>query len=250
MTNKKFDTTRYCEKCYDLNGMVPTERNGARALMACPDCQQEKRQQRRAWMNAVRTEEMFQEYSLTTLNQNISPSMFRAWVKANRFCEEWLPGCGKGVIFTGSYGLGKTHLAVGMMRELLMERGARTGRYLNERRHLQGLRDSYDDDSLERESSVLYQAISPEVLVFDEVGTGNITEWRQDKLADVLDTRLNRKLTTIITTNFAFTEDGFNALGRRVGGLCFSRLRQMCLHVEIEGHDYRQNGGQASMTNM
>jgi len=195
--------------------------------------------------------EALKELSFENLDANVpgaDGTLAIAKGAAMKFCEQWPVGLqGKGMIFTGNWGRGKTHLAVAMLRFLIFERNVKRGAYLNERRLFQTIRESYDDEATAREAQILNPVVNDlEILALDELGTGNMSEWKRDKLADILDTRINKGLTTIITTNFSMKETGDNSLGERIGRLCYSRICMMCIHHAVTGDDFRQGDGRAT----
>src|SRR4030095_7511469 len=98
---------------------------------------------------------------------------------------------------------------------------------------------------------ILKPLLESPVLVLDDLGAERPTEWVRDTFAYILNSRYNRKLTTIITTNFEDrvretrtiadvtrvpTEE---SLEERIGVRLRSRLHEMCKVIELEGDDYR-----------
>ncbi len=189
-------------------------------------------------------------------------SLSRALMAVRRFVADYpLETDGKGLLLTGSIGVGKTHLAVGMLQSLMQERGAR-GLFYDYRELLKQVQNSYNARVAATELEVLAPVFEAEVLVLDEIGASKPTDWVWDTVAHILNTRYNDKRTTIITTNYAnlpplgMTADtaGNNArsavreetLGDRIGERMRSRLQEMCTAVEMTGQDFRQSVKRAS----
>jgi DNA replication protein DnaC len=161
---------------------------------------------------------------------------------------------GTGLLLTGSIGVGKTHLAVGILQALVTERGA-TGLFYDYRDLLKQVQNSYNAQVRETELEVLRPVFDAEVLVLDELGAAKPTDWVWDTVAHILNTRYNDRRTTIITTNYAnlgplggetggrFREE---TLGDRIGERMRSRLQEMCVVVEMQGEDFRQKVKRAS----
>jgi DNA replication protein DnaC len=164
---------------------------------------------------------------------------------------------GNGLLLTGSIGVGKTHLAVGMLQSLVAERGAR-GLFCDYRDLLKQVQNSYNKSVDVTELDVLRPVFEAEVLVLDELGANKPTEWVWDTVAHILNTRYNDRRTTIITTNYAnlpplgseltavraaMREE---TLGDRIGERMRSRLQEMCVVVEMTGADFRQTVKRAS----
>jgi DNA replication protein DnaC len=159
---------------------------------------------------------------------------------------------GNGLLLTGSIGVGKTHLAVGMLQALIVERGAR-GLFFDYRDLLKQVQNSYNRSVEMTELEVLRPVFEAEVLVLDELGASKPTDWVWDTVAHILNTRYNDRRTTIITTNYANLPPGGandsmgprtvmreETLGDRIGERMRSRLQEMCVVVEMTGEDFRQ----------
>jgi DNA replication protein DnaC len=180
-----------------------------------------------------------------------------ALLTARKFIESYpLETGGRGLLLTGSIGVGKTHLAVGILQALVAERGA-TGLFYDYRDLLKQVQNSYNAQVRETELEILRPVFEAEVLVLDELGASKPTDWVWDTVAHILNTRYNDRRTTIITTNYANlgplgTETGMRApmreetLGDRIGERMRSRLQEMCVVVEMQGEDFRQKIKRAS----
>jgi DNA replication protein DnaC len=184
-----------------------------------------------------------------------------AHLLARKFVENYSPSdkSGTGILLTGTIGVGKTHLAVGILQSLVAERGA-TGLFYDYRDLLKQVQNSYNQKVNETELEVLRPVFEAEVLVLDELGASKPTDWVWDTVAHILNTRYNDRRTTIITTNYANlgplgTEPGASAarnavreetLGDRIGERMRSRLQEMCVVVEMHGEDFRQKVKRAS----
>jgi DNA replication protein DnaC len=177
-------------------------------------------------------------------------------MQAKRFVESYpLETAGKGLLLTGAIGVGKTHLAVGILQALVAERGA-TGLFYDYRDLLKQVQNSYNRQVSATELEILAPVFDAEVLVLDELGASKPTDWVWDTVAHILNTRYNDRRTTIITTNYANagplgTESGVRAsmreetLGDRIGERMRSRLQEMCVVVEVQGDDFRQSVARA-----
>ncbi len=187
-------------------------------------------------------------------------SLAPARMAACRFVEEY-PIDKTGLMLVGRAGRGKTHLAVGIAKALIQEKGVDCIFY-DYAELLKEIQDSYNPSVDATELGLLRPVFETEVLVLDDLGSVRPTEWRWDTIRLILNTRYNKSLTTIITTNFAdepaagvvepdapkVTESFATAraaaredtLGDRIGERMRSRLHEMCRIVTLEGTDFRQ----------
>jgi len=192
-----------------------------------------------------------------------------ARMMARRFVEGYpMETDGRGLLLVGTAGVGKTHLAVGILRELLQERGVH-GLFCDYRELLKEVQNSYNQRVAATELEVLRPVFEAEVLVLDELGASKPSDWVWDTVAHILNSRYNDRRTTIITTNYANAEalgatpgrrtgkksaeqeDAERAmreetLGDRIGERMRSRLQEMCVAVEMHGKDFRQSVKRAS----
>jgi DNA replication protein DnaC len=181
---------------------------------------------------------------------------------ANRFVEEY-PVEKTGLLFVGSVGVGKTHLAVGILKALIRDKGVPC-RFCDYRELLKSIQNSYNASVPAREMEILRPVFDAEVLVLDELGAVRSTEWVFDTVNYILNSRYNNNKTTIITTNFPdkpeqerMEDDNPRSyssadraarretLGDRIGERMRSRLHEMCKKVEMEGRDYRLHSKKA-----
>lgn len=164
---------------------------------------------------------------------------------------------GRGLLLTGRMGVGKTHLAVGILQALIVEKGVR-GLFCDYRELLKRIQESYNPRVAVTELQILAPVFEAEVLLLDELGAQKPTDWVWDTVALILNTRYNDKRTTLITTNYpnapaagarqenvsrstgaerAVREE---TLGDRIGERMRSRLSEMCVEMEMRGEDMRQ----------
>ena len=106
-----------------------------------------------------------------------------------------------GLLLIGPVGTGKTHLAVGIIKELMSRKGVPCLFY-DYRELLKQIQNSYNASVQTTEMEVLRPIFETEVLVLDELGAVKPTEWVWDTVSHILNTRYNDKRTTIITTNY------------------------------------------------
>jgi DNA replication protein DnaC len=240
-----------CPLC-NGTGWKPIQ-NGVENRVARCDCRLQSRTG--ALLAAARIPKRYEHCELSNFEfDGPYRDLASARLHACRFVEEY-PLDNTGLLLTGSIGVGKTHLAVGIIRELILGKGVACLFY-DYRELLKQIQNSYNDSVKTTELDVLRPVFDAEVLVLDELGAVKPTEWVWDTVSLILNTRYNDNRTTIITTNFddkpaaavsllrgASREE---TLGDRIGERMRSRLHEMCRLVRMEGQDFRQTLRSAS----
>lgn len=152
------------------------------------------------------------------------------------------PNMEYGLLFVGPCGVGKTHLAVAVIKELISKANANCLFY-DFRDLLKEIQDSYNPSTSTSELKVLAPVYEAEVLVLDELGANKPTAWVQETMTQIINTRYNDKKLTLFSSNFLDdrTADYGETLTDRVGVRLRSRLHEMCKMVHVTGEDYRLN---------
>src|SRR6267154_4674530 len=235
---------------------------GADRRVARCDCRTKPRAD--ALLAAARIPKRYEHCELSNFEfEGPHAHLMRPRMAACRFTEEYgLDSTNTGLLLIGSIGVGKTHLAVGIIKELILSK-AISCLFYDYRELLKQIQNSYNDSVKVTELDVLRPVFETEVLVLDELGAVKPTEWVWDTVSLILNTRYNQNRTTIITTNFAnepaHTAEAANTeftrarratagetLGDRIGERMRSRLHEMCRVVELRGADFRQTMKSAS----
>jgi DNA replication protein DnaC len=131
--------------------------------------------------------------------------LLRARATAERYVEEFLLPGGRfresGLLFMGPPGVGKTHLAAGVLVELV-ERFRVHARFADFTALLHQIQSTFDPSSPESKHAVLDPLVGAELLVLDELGAQQPTPWVRDILYLIINHRYTRRLPTLFTTNY------------------------------------------------
>ncbi|NLT67814.1 MAG: ATP-binding protein [Acidobacteria bacterium] len=167
-------------------------------------------------------------------------SQKRAKLYVQRFVEKY-PNIDVGLLFLGNCGVGKTHLAVALLKQVIEEKGD-GGIFYDFRDLLREIQSSWNSVAQTSELDVLRPVLEAKILVLDELGANKPTEWVRDTIAHIINCRYNEKKLTIFTSNYLDTasKPGEETLSDRIGVRLRSRLYEMCREVEIQGLDFRR----------
>lgn len=193
--------------------------------------------------------------------RSVQQQMQNALAKSRDYVERYLDAEGKasshGMLFSGPTGCGKTHLAVGILVELI-ERYRVRGLFVNLTSLFLELQQSFDASAPFSKFELLEPLRRAEVLVVDELGAQRPTEWVQSVLYYVLNARYSDRRATIFTTNCSLAPaatktalgemkagpDGRVSLLERVDATLISRLHEMAVTVGMDGvPDFRREVG-------
>lgn len=141
------------------------------------------------------------------------------------------------LVFAGPNGVGKTHLAAAIANYRLERR--KPALFVIVPELLDHLRATYAPDSSVSYGERFKQLRTTPLLILDDLGAHQSTEWAWEKLYQVLTFRRNRELPLVITTNLDVTDPDSSGLSRRIT----SRLaeRGWVNRVLITTPDWRQH---------
>jgi DNA replication protein DnaC len=230
-----------CDLCEDT-GWKPVERLGVRQVVRC-DCRRDKLgRQRLAEANIPKRYQHCTIESFTAYNESLEKAAAHARLIADTF-----PAAARGLFLEGQPGVGKTHLAVAVLKQTIQTTGAR-GLFYDTRDLLRVIRSTYDPSIRTTELEVLRPVMTADLLILDDLGAEKTSEWVEETMNLIVNTRYNERRLTIFTSNYADIPDDTdpNSLIFRIGHRMRSRLHEMCEFIVMDGADYRelpQNGG-------
>ncbi|MGH9747893.1 MAG: ATP-binding protein [Candidatus Acidiferrales bacterium] len=192
-------------------------------------------------------------------------SLARAKLQVKGFADNYPGDAERGLLLMGPWGVGKTHLAVAALNQLVTR--GHSGLFYDYRELLKEIQNSYNPESRTTEMGVLEPVLRVEVLLLDDLGSSKPSDWALETVGHILNTRYNENRVTILTTNFLdpeFKRDSDTqpstvvgvvklpsgeslrsfekeTLSDRVGKRIRSRLYEMCRGIEIWAPDYRKD---------
>ena len=150
----------------------------------------------------------------------------------------------------GPPGIGKTHLAVAALRRVVITKGAR-GLFYDTRDLLRVIRSTYNPLVRTAEMDILRPVMEAQLLVLDDLGSEKTSEWVEETMNLIVNTRYNQRRHTIFTSNYEDRPEDSGAdetdgsakrdftLKERIGFRIHSRLHEMCDFLEFDGADFR-----------
>ena len=232
-----------CAICDDT-GWKAIEVNGVSRVVRC-DCWREKAVRQQLSVAGIP-----QKYRRCTFDnfQTHYDSLRAAAQRARRFVNEFpvFPGSRHSLIFVGSFGVGKTHLAVATLKEVIAKGGR--GYFFEVADLLKRVRDTYFGRGDDSELGVLDPVLHADLLVLDDLGEEKSSEWVQETLAHLVNVRYSENRATLFTTNLNDSPDSTDprSLILKVGGRTRSRLKEMCDWIHMDAIDTREVGPEPS----
>lgn len=263
-----------CTLCDD-SGWLAEMKDGERIVRRCKCILKRKGEQLLA---EAQLPELFANARFHNYDISEHLSQQEAHIEAMRYVDDWRSRDRNSILFTGTAGLGKTHLAAAMVHELTLIHQVPC-MFINMQSFLARQREGMKSSDLvsDRQSRL---ARSIDMLVMDDLGAERLTDYSLETVTTIINERYHRNLPIIITTNHPFRpavlvgSDGLIAaesadeaalaaergspdaarkgtdrvkrkfkteitVGDQVGSRIFSRLQGMCTIVEVIGRDRR-----------
>lgn len=146
---------------------------------------------------------------------------------------DWIAGrpaeTGSNLIILGSIGTGKTGAGIGALYAL-HESGVQPLRFQSTSALIDAMKPGGDE-------SVLIACQKAAVLMLDDLGTTRGTDFEQDRLFALLNSRYEDERPTIVTSNVTIQD-----LAKSIGDRVVSRLTESCAVMSVDGPDLRKIG--------
>lgn len=203
----------------------------------CPACSQEAEQRREAeeaqraraavdaeWQQRLGRAGIPERFMGCSLDNYVSthPAQSRALEAAQAYASDWLQvrASGRGAIFIGNVGTGKTHLAVAIGLHAMRAHAASV-LFISVQRAIRSIKDTWTRGSAMSEGQAIAVLTYPDLLILDEVGVQFGSDYERQVLFDVLNERYECRKPTLFLSN-KDADDVRAILGERV----WDRLRE------------------------
>lgn len=231
--------TAVCPHCegmgFVMPDLAPGQEGFGRAIPCV--CKKQELDDKKA-ENLVRISQMAAMRHLTFdtfLPQGVGlpPDKVRNLNMAHSYAQEFARNPEGWLLLKGGYGCGKTHLAAAIANDRL-DRNQST-LFVNTPDLLDHLRGTYAPSSTVTYDQRFEEVRNTELLILDDFGAHNNSDWAQEKLYQILNFRYTGRLPTVITTN-----EELESIEIRVR----SRLSDLSFvqRIDIVAPDYRRGG--------
>lgn len=231
-------TTSDCPKCHGAKHIF-FERDGIEYAAEC-ECLKRESEQKRL-QELFRSAKVPARYMDKTLDNYVPFRQPKAHKIAKAYLANWNATRfhGRGLLFVGDVGTGKTHLSFAVFNDLI-RRGV-SGLAVTVPDLMDDLRPKKGETS-DRQAEQIDALKEAELLLLDDLGAQRNTPWVTERLFIVINARYNNMKPTIVTSNdYLETLDSLPGWKRIV-----DRLAEMCESVRMEGKSYRYEKGEAS----
>lgn len=174
----------------------------------------------------------FENFQVNPANRNYAPriveTLNNALASAIGFARN---PAGSWLVLEGTYGCGKTHLAVAIGNARLEQFGDKV-LFITAPDLLDYLRTTYSPSADMSYDETFERVRNIQLLILDDLGVENPSAWAKEKLFQLLNHRYSNHLATVITTNMELDELDPRISSRMMEGAVVT-------HIKIEAPDYR-----------
>ena len=242
----------YCRKCKEKIDSDPLNCLGNKKILfrrKCK-CDREEESLRKAKEEADHIRRLREECFITsknlincTFDRVIAPDRQEVIIAKNfvKNLKE-LSKDNNGLIFHGNVGTGKTYLAACIANKIIEDYQIRV-----KMRNIPQIINDIEKGGFDIDKNDYYRKLSSvSLLILDDFGIERNTEYVNEMVYQIINTRYESKKPTIISTNIplGLIMEGSNDIDKE---RIYSRLREMCIPVKIAGKDIRTELGRKKL---
>lgn len=139
-----------------------------------------------------------------------------------------------GLLIYGQPGNGKTYTSAAIANNLISKYTPTICVSINSL--LDRIKLNYNRWGNEGEDTIINSLANADLVVIDDLGTEQLTEWSISRIYNIIDSRYRNGLPLIITTNVTLQE-----LEEKYGKRTYDRILEMCIPVLNEGKSIRKD---------
>lgn len=239
-----------CEKCGDTKIMEIELFGVKRTVGKMCRCEQEASEKRNAEQEAKDKQIRLERLKASSMMDNhfssctfgnfvIDKHNEKVYKLAKNYAEHWAEMKAKniGFLFYGDPGTGKSFVSFCIANHLLQQLVPVIA--ISSIGILNRIKQTYNNFGKEAETQIIALLGNASLLVLDDLGAENNTEWSKEKLYEIIDSRYRLKRPMIVTTNL--TKDQLKNKLTSADGVTrtYDRLIEMCTPIEIKGPSKR-----------
>jgi len=252
--NKAFekDGHVYCRKCKEKIDSDPLDCLGNRKILFRRHCKCDREEEslRKAREEADHIRRLREECFITsknlincTFDKLLAPDRQEVIIAKN-FVKNFkeLLRDNNGLIFHGNVGTGKTYLAACIANKIIEDYQIRV-----KMRNIPQIINDIEKGGFDIDKNDYYRKLSSvPLLILDDFGIERNTEYVNEMVYQIINTRYESKKPTIISTNIPLDVimNGSNDIDKE---RIYSRIREMCIPVKIAGKDIRTELGRKKL---
>ena len=207
--------------------------------------QEKVEEERRRKLKAV---DKLKKYSL--MDARFKGSRLYAWDEeigspklkktVQRYVDEWpeMKANNVGLLIHGSPGIGKTYAAAALANEI-MERHREVVVAVNTIGLLARIRETFGRFGKEAEVDIIRSLESASLLILDDLGAEQPTEWASAMLYQIIDSRYRSGKPLFITTNLELAQLKDKLTLQDGVDRTYDRIMEICLPVQVRGESNR-----------
>jgi DNA replication protein DnaC len=242
----------YCRKCKEKIDSDPLNCLGNKKILFRRQCKCDREEEslRKEKEEADHIRRLREECFITsrnliscTFDKVIAPDRQEVIIAKN-FVKNFkeLSKDNNGLIFHGNVGTGKTYLAACIANKIIEDYQIRV-----KMRNIPQIINDIEKGGFDIDKNDYYRKLSSvSLLILDDFGIERNTEYVNEMVYQIINTRYESKKPTIISTNIplGLIMEGSNDIDKE---RIYSRLREMCIPVKIAGKDIRREIGRKKL---